>query len=63
MLRNLSSSLDLDRWHRVKDGVDYFVDCFVDHFLNRFLDPFFYHYGRGSTPILLKEGWDAVYQY
>ena len=40
--------------HRVKYGLDYFMDqFFLDHFIG----------GGGSTPLVLREGWDAVYQY
>ena len=34
---------------------------FLDHFLDYFLDHF--RGGGGSTPLLMREGWDEVYQY
>ena len=43
--------------HRVKYG----LDQFFDHF---FLDLFFWdHFEGGSTSLLLREGWNEVYQY
>ena len=48
--------------HRVKYGLDYFLDYFLNHFMDQiFLDHFIG--GGGSTPLVLREGWDAVYQY
>ena len=47
--------------HRVKYGLDYFLDYFLNHFMDQiFLDHFI---GGGSTPLVLRKGWDAVYQY
>ena len=46
---------------RVKYGLDYFLDHFFGLF---FLDHFFFgpfHKGGGSTPLVLREVWDAVY--
>ena len=45
---------------RVKYGLDYFLDHF---FLDYFFRPFFLdHFIRGgSTPLVLREVWDAVY--
>ena len=40
--------------HRVKFGLDYFLDYFLDHFLD--------HFKGWSTPLVLREGWDEVYQ-
>ena len=34
-----------------------FLDHFLDYFLNRFRG------GGESTPLLMREGWDEVYQY
>ena len=48
---------------RVKYGLDYFLDhffwtiFFLDHFF--FFGPF--HKGGESTPLVLREVWDAVY--
>ena len=42
-----------ERRHRVKYG----LDCFLDHILDHFKG------GGGSTPSILREGWDTVYQY
>ena len=42
--------------HRVKYGLDYFLDYFLNHIMDHFI-------GGGSTPLVLREGWDAVYQY
>ena len=48
--------------HRVKYGLDYFLDYFLNHFMDQiFLDHFIG--GGESTPLVLREGWDAVYQY
>ena len=33
--------------------LDYFFGLFLDHFIG----------GGGGRPLVLKEGWDAVYQY
>ena len=43
--------------------LDYFVDFFLDHFLDHFLDLLFDHFIKGAPPLVLREGWDAVYQY
>ena len=52
---------------RVKYGLDYILDhffwtIFLDHF---FFGPFFFgpfhKVGGGSTPLVLREVWDAVY--
>ena len=50
---------------RVKYGLDYFLDYFLGYFLNHFMDQIFFgpFYRGGSTPLVLREGWDAVYQY
>ena len=44
--------------HRVRYGLDYYLDLFLDNF-------FLHHFKRGeSTPLLLlREGWDKIYQY
>ena len=34
--------------------LDYFFGLFLDHFIGG---------GGGGRPLVLKEGWDAVYQY
>lgn len=34
--------------------MDYFFGPFLDHFIGG---------GGGGRPLVLKEGWDAVYQY
>ena len=52
--------------HRVKYGLDHFLDHFSDYFFGPFLDYFFEpflgpFYRGGSTPLVLREGWDAVY--
>ena len=47
--------------HRVKYGLDYFLDYFFNHLWTKFFGPFYR--GGGSTPLVLREGWDAVYQY
>ena len=39
--------------HRSKYGLDYFFGPFLNHFMNHFI-------GGGSTPLVLREGWDAV---
>ena len=48
--------------HRVKYGLDYFLDYFFNHFMDQFFFGPFYRGGE-STPLVLREGWDAVYQY
>lgn len=44
--------------HRVRYGLDYYLDLFLDNF-------FLHHFKGGgeSTPLLLREGWDKIYQY
>ena len=42
-------------WNRLKYGLDYFLDYFKTIFLTIL--------SGGSTPLVLREGWDAVYQY
>ena len=41
--------------HRVKYGLDYFLDHILDHVLDHFM-------GGGNTPLVLREGCDAVYR-
>ena len=36
------------------------LDLLLDQFLDHFFRPF---YRRGGRPLVLREGWDAVYQY
>ena len=43
--------------HRVKYGLDYFLDHILDRVLDHFLD----HFMGGDTPLVLREGCDAVY--
>ena len=47
---------------RVKYGLDYFLDYFLNHFMDQIFLDHFIGVG-GSTPLVLREGWDAVYQY
>ena len=44
--------------HRVRYGLDYYLDLFLDNF-------FLHHFKGGgeSTPLLLREEWDKIYQY
>ena len=43
-------------WHRVKYGLDNFFGPFFGLFFWTILE-------GGSTPLLMREGWDEVYQY
>ena len=43
--------------HRVRYRLDYYLDLFLDNFFCTILK------GGGSTPLLLREGWDKIYQY
>ena len=49
----------LKKRHRVKYGLDYFLDHILDHVLEHFFGPFYG--GGGNTPLVLREGCDAVY--
>ena len=44
----------LDHW--TLGRLDYFIGLFFGLFLDHFI-------GGGGRPLVLKEGWDAVYQY
>ena len=69
LLRAMFCVISILSRHRVKYGLDhfldhfldYFLDYFLDHFLDYFLDHFLDHFIGGSTPLVLREGWDAVY--
>ena len=39
--------------------MDHFFNPFLDLFMNQFLD----HFIGGVKPLVLREGWDVVYQY
>ena len=48
--------------------LDHFLDQFLDPFFDQFLDKFLGHFfwtilSGGGRPLVLREGWDAVYQY
>ena len=45
----------LDHWTLRR--LDYFIGLFFGLFLDHFIG------GEGGRPLVLKEGWDAVYQY
>ena len=68
---------ELDHWTGPLDPWTIFLDYFLDHyfwpcfgpffwiiFLDHFLDHFFGPFYRGGcTLLVLREGWDTVYQY